>query len=133
MSEPSPLPLSLVAHTVFCERRAWLEAAGEEVISVAIDRGTADHRAVDARQDDRMARRRSVVVEHQELGLTGRCDVVDSTGPAISIVEFKSSPIRRRAEVTAAQRIQLALQGMCLESVGYEVTDYAVYFTTQRR
>lgn len=25
-----PIPISLVAHHIFCPRRAWLEAAGEQ-------------------------------------------------------------------------------------------------------
>ena len=44
-----PLPISLVAHTVFCSRRAWLEAAGETTPSFAIEHGVAAHGAVDAR------------------------------------------------------------------------------------
>jgi len=127
------LPISLVAHTVFCPRRAWLEAAGETVPSLAIEHGLAAHANIDARVDERRASRRSVEVEHESLGLTGRCDVVESVGGNLSIVEYKSSPVRRRPLVTEAQRVQLALQGLCLESMGQRVTAYSVYFTNHRK
>ena len=34
-----PIPISLVAHTVFCPRRTWLEAMGETTPSIAIEHG----------------------------------------------------------------------------------------------
>lgn len=133
MSDSDPLPISLVAHTVFCSRRAWLEAVGETVPSVAIEQGIADHERVDAGRGERMATRRSVAVAHPDLGLTGKCDVVDARGGAVQIVEFKSSPLRRSYTVTTAQRVQLALQRLCLEASGVVVHSQAVYFTTSRR
>jgi len=128
-----PLPISLVAHTVFCERRAWLEAAGEQAPSLAIEQGVADHALVDARVDERTNRRRSVDIGHEDLGLVGRCDVVDIADGGLDIVEFKSAPIRRRAEITPAQVVQLALQRLCLEGGGYRVRSQRVYFTTTRQ
>ena len=128
-----PLPISLVAHTVFCPRRAWLEAAGESTPSVAIEHGVAAHATVDTRQDDRRRARRSVDVTDPESGLVGRCDVVADEGDGLRIIEYKSSPLRRRADVTTAQRVQLALQAMCLESMGHRVVGGAVYFTNHRK
>lgn len=127
-----PLPLSLVAHTVFCPRRAWLEAMGEQVPSVAIEHGQAAHRRVDARSDDRTTARRSVDIEHRQLGLVGRCDVVEGSEDGVTIIEYKSSPIRRHPEVTPAQRVQLALQRLCLEDMGLTVVGAGVYFTTHQ-
>lgn len=128
-----PLPISLVAHTAFCERRAWLEAQGESVPSAAIEQGVADHARVDARDDERSTRRRSVAVWHSGLGLSGRCDVVESGEAGLEVVEFKSSPVRRSVEVTRAQRVQLALQRLCLEAMGHEVAGARVHFTTLNR
>ena len=127
-----PLPISLVAHTVFCPRRAWLEAAGEQVESVAIEAGVAAHKRIDARSDDRVSRRRSVDVSHKELGLTGRCDVVDLSD-GVEIVEYKSAPLRRSTTVTDAQRVQLHLQRLALEGAGVRADKASVYFTTSRR
>lgn len=128
-----PLPISLIAHTTFCPRRAWLESVGESVDSLAVEAGVAAHQRVDERKDDRPLARRSLDVSHAQLGITGRCDVIESdTRGHLRVVEFKSSPIRRRPEVTDAQRIQLALQGLCLKAMGEHVTAYAVYFTNHR-
>lgn len=128
-----PLPISLVAHTVFCARRAWLEAMGERVPSIAIDVGTHDHRRVDQRTDERLARRRSVAVEHPGLGLVGRCDVVSVVDGGVELVEFKASPLRGDATVTDAQRVQLALQRLCLEWAGNVVVGQSIYNTTRRQ
>lgn len=128
------IPISLVAHTVFCPRRAWLESTGERVVSVAMEEGQDNHRRVDARSDDRLNRRRSVTVQHSDFGVVGRCDVVALTGSdQVEVVEFKSAPLRRTATVTEPQVIQLALQGMCLEHMGFTVTGHSVYFTTSRK
>lgn len=133
MTDEAPLPLSLIAHTAFCERRAWLEAQGERVENLNMERGEHDHQRVDTRKDERRATHRSVEVHSSTLGLTGRCDVVRSDSHGLTVVEYKAAPGRRSTNVTAAQRAQLALQGMCLEERGEQVADYAVYFTTPRR
>lgn len=133
MSPADPLPISLVAHTVFCPRRAWLEAAGEAVPSLAVEAGIAAHTRVDRHQDDRHDRRRSVDVASDALGLTGRCDVIGEVDGMLDIVEVKSSPLRRRPIVTRAQVMQLALQRLCLEESGQRVRAQGVYFTTHRK
>lgn len=127
------IPISLVAHTVFCERRAWLEAAGEQVRSFAIESGTRAHRKVDQKQSSRVERKLTVDVGCRELGVIGRCDVVTVTGDTVEVREFKSAPLRKTYTPTQAQRVQLALQGICLEEAGYEVSGYSIYFTTSKR
>lgn len=128
------LPISLVAHHVFCPRRAWLESVGEKVNSFAMEVGNASHRKVDERKDDRAARRRSVDVASTEVGVVGRCDVVAvNDDETVEVVEFKSAPLRKSTQVTSAQRIQLALQSLCLTSMGYEVVGCAVHFVGSRR
>ena len=71
-----PIPISLVANTVFCPRRAWLEAMGETTPSIAIEHGVAAHSGVDRRSNDRHATRQSVDVSDPDLGVVGRCDVI---------------------------------------------------------
>lgn len=131
MSEP--IPISLVAHTVFCARRAWLEAMGENTPSVAIEHGVAAHQRVDGRGDDRRAARQSVDVSDPGLGIVGQCDVVRAGEDGLRVIEYKSSPIRRRPIVTDAQRVQLALQMLCLTSMGHTVASAAVYFTNHNK
>lgn len=122
------IPISLVAHTVFCKRRAWLEAAGETVESATIQFGQDAHRRVDV-PGQAADRSRAVPISSAELGLTGRCDVVIA-GPddGLEIVEFKSTPVRRVPVVTEAQKVQLTLQRLCLELAGWTVTKLSVYF-----
>ena len=62
--------------------------------------------------------------------MIGRCDVVelDAAGAA-TVVEYKATPVRRKAEVTAPMTVQLALQAQALRESGYDVKGAAVYFT----
>ena len=101
--------------------------------SLAIEQGVADHARVDKRSDERTDRRRSVEIGHEGLGLIGRCDVIDIADGGLDLVEFKSAPLRRRADVTPAQVVQLALQRLCLEGRGHTVRSQRIYFTTTRQ
>lgn len=128
-----PIPISLVAHHVFCPRRAWLEMTGETTDSFQMAVGTQAHRASDAATGSRPRRRRAVDVGGESLGVIGRCDQldIDDSGRA-TVVEYKSTPVRRRAEVTEPMVVQLALQTDALRSAGVEVAGAAVYFTEHR-
>ncbi len=133
MSELDPLPISLIAHTAFCPRRAWLEAAGEQVDSFAIEEGKHAHRNIDAAKNSRPAAQRSVDVSHTKLNIVGRCDVVEHADDGLTVVEYKSSPIRRKWQPTQAMRVQLALQGLCLKDAGRHVCGYRVFFPNSAR
>lgn len=125
-----PLPISLIAHTVYCPRRAWLEANGDRVDSAAIQAGQLAHGRVDDPRASRPLTLRSVEIAHPELGVTGRCDVLrGDLSSGVEVVEYKSTPVRRRAEVRPAHVVQLTLQRLCLERMGVEVLDQAIYFT----
>ncbi|GAA4405658.1 hypothetical protein GCM10023147_48910 [Tsukamurella soli] len=133
MPPRTEIPISLVAHTVFCERRAWIEAAGEHVIHSQIEAGLAAHATVDAPQASQI-RSRSIDVASEELGIVGRCDVIRAAdGDAVALVEYKATPARRVAQVTDANVVQLALQRLCIESTGVEVVSQEVYFTNHHR
>ena len=122
------LPVSLVAHYLFCPRRAWLEASGESVDSYQMEVGTSRHRRVDDPKGARTMESTSVNFEAPLLGVTGRCDVLKAGAHGLDVVEFKATPVRRRAEVTEANRIQVALQALALEEMGHSVNSAAVYF-----
>lgn len=129
-SPADPIPLSLVVHTAFCERRAWLEAVGERTDTMQMTSGTVSHRRADDSKASRGMSHRAMDVSHRELGVVGRCDVVEEQPDGtLKVVEFKATPVRRRPEVTDAMRIQLALQRICLEDMGHEVSGQRVYFT----
>lgn len=125
-----PIPLSLVAHTAFCERRAWIEAVGERTDTAQMAAGQAAHRRTDDPAASRGTAYRGMNIGHQDLGLVGRCDVVEQQDDgSLRIIEFKATPVRRRPDVTDAMRLQLALQRSCLEDMGHRVSGQCVYFT----
>lgn len=127
------LPISLIAHYVFCPRRAWLEAAGERTDTSQVAQGIAAHAAVDIGSAGRPASLRAVDVSDIALGVTGRCDEIEvAADGSLTIVEHKATPVRRRPEVTEPMRIQLALQARALESSGHRVVGQVVYFSNHR-
>lgn len=127
------IPISLVVHQVFCPRRAWLEAAGETTDSYAMAVGHSTHRRVDEPRGGVRAEVRGLDVSDSELGITGRCDVVrKGADEALTVVEFKATPVRHSPTVTEGMRVQLALQGLALESAGNTVTGYEIRFTSHK-
>lgn len=133
--DDEPLPISLVAHHVFCPRRAWLEVHGERTDTAQMAEGVADHAAVDDPASSRGARIRSVDVRSESLRLLGRCDSIEvDPGGVMTVVEHKASPVRRVAEATDPQKVQLAPQALCLREQGHEVSSTAaIWFSTVRR
>lgn len=132
--EDAMLPISLVAQTVYCERRAWLEVNGEVTDTSQMQHGHSSHHRVDDPATSRSQQRRSVQVKSDELGIIGRCDVVEPVdNDSMRVVEYKSTPVRKTPQVTEANRIQLALQGICLKESGENITEYAVYFTDHNK
>lgn len=129
-----PIPISLVAHHAFCPRRAWLEAMGETTDTYQMAAGVAAHRASDDPSRSRAAALRSVDVVSAEHGLTGRCDSVeiDDMGRR-TVVEYKSTPVRKRATVTEPVVVQLALQTLALRESGAEVDGAAVQFVDHKQ
>jgi len=128
-----PLRVGLVAHHVFCPRRAWLEAAGERSDTAQMAIGERDSEPSDDPSRSRGARVRALDVASEQLGLVGRCDTVEhQEDGTLVVVEHKATPVRRSTTVTEATRVQLALLGRCLEEMGYCVSGYAVWFSTHR-
>jgi CRISP-associated protein Cas1 len=133
VTTPEPLPISLVAHQVFCPRRAWLEAAGETTDTQQVAVGVAAHVPTDDASSSRTRRLRGVEISSAEFGVVGRCDTVEvGEDGALTVVEYKAAPLRRRADVTDAMRVQLTLQVQALREMGFRVAEQAVYFTTSR-
>lgn len=125
-----PLPIRLVAHHVFCPRRAWLEAMGEQTDTYQMACGIAAHRASDDPTRSRPDSVRAMDVSSEELGITGRCDTVEfAADGTATVVEYKSTPVRKRPHVSEQMVVQLALQAAALRESGVDVTGAAVYFT----
>lgn len=129
-----PIPISLVVHSEFCARRVWLESVGEKTDTMQIQAGLDAHRRAHDASANRPAEHRAVNVRSERLGLSGCCDVVEGVdeGP-LTIIEYKATPVRRRPEVTEANRLQLTLQRLCLEEMGCRVAGTEVYFTGHRK
>ncbi|MBO0854251.1 MAG: CRISPR-associated endonuclease Cas1 [Nocardia sp.] len=130
----SALTIRLVAHHAFCPRRAWLEAMGEQTDTFQMAHGIAAHRASDDPKRSRPDSFRAMDVASKQLGITGRCDTVefDADGNA-AVVEFKSTPVRRKPIVSEQMVVQLALQTVALREAGVNVVSSAVYFTDHNR
>lgn len=128
------LPISLVLHTAFCERRAWLEANGESTLTYQMQAGDNAHEAVDTVAHSRTHRLTSYPLRSERLGIVGKADVVEVfEGNEVGLVEHKATPVRRKAQVTPANRLQLALQRECLHDAGFDVIEQSIYFTDHRR
>ena len=103
------LPISLVMHTVYCPRRAWIESNGEKTDTSQMQEGQSAHKRVDDPKTSRGTQQRAVTISSKRLGLTGRCDAVEpQEDGSTRIIEYKSTPVRRNASVTPAHRVQLA-------------------------
>ena len=110
------LPISLVMHTVYCPRRAWIESNGEKTDTSQMQEGQSAHKRVDDPKTSRGTQQRAVTISSARLGLTGRCDAIEPQEDGTTrIIEYKATPVRRNASVTPAHRVQLALQKICLE------------------
>lgn len=95
--------------------------------------GVVDHATVDDPATSRAQMLRAVDVRSERLGPVGRCDTIEVTDDGMVIVEHKAAPVRRKAETTLPQRVQLALQALCLREHGHAVLGAAVWFSTVRR
>ena len=71
------LPISLVMHTVYCPRRAWIESNGEKTDTSQMQEGQSAHRRVDDPKTSRGTQQRAVTISSTRLGLTGRCDAIE--------------------------------------------------------
>ena len=127
------IPISLICQWMFCPRRAWLEAAGEQSDSYQMEVGFSDHDRVDDSSTERKNEIRALEVRCEELGVCGKLDSVEKVGDGYAIVEYKATPIKRAPEITEPMRVQLALQKRCLEEAGYTVIGTSIFFTSHHR
>ena len=132
--DEDPLPISLIADFVFCPRRAWLEMQGERVESAQIQQGTNDHAVADRFTGaDDAGLFHAIDIRANQWNLSGRLDAVQLTEAGAIIREYKATPVKREMRVTDAMRIQLALQAMCLQEMGYNIAGTQIFFTSHHR
>jgi CRISPR-associated protein Cas1 len=97
-ADGEPLPISLVAHHVFCPRRAWLEATGEKTDTHQMAVGLDEHHASDDPAASRAGRLRAVEIASRHLGVIGRCDVVELDAAGAATVFAQETTGRRHAQ-----------------------------------
>jgi len=135
--EPGPLqvPLSALEHYEYCPRQAGLILVEEGYADdEATVRGTLLHGHVHEPGDDFRAgirTLRALPVWHDDLGLTGICDVVEIYGDgAIIPVEHKSGYYRPGGPAD----VQLAGQAICLEQMfRTDIPTGAIFSASSRR
>ena len=130
------IPFSLVAHWMFCPRRAWLEAVDETMPqSSQVAEGTYAHRRVDKPTTVEAQTMRGVDVRDPGLGTHGRIDRVEFSSDTgnLCVVEHKATPVKQSPTVSEANVVQLALQTMALEAGGAKVGNAEVYFSTHHK
>lgn len=130
-----PVPLSALEHYAYCPRQAGLilleDGYADDVNTV---RGTLLHQRVhDPGEDNRpgLTTLRALEVWHDDLGLTGVCDVVEmhSDGTVVP-VEHKSG----RYVPGGPADVQVAAQAICLEErLGTTIDTAVVYSAADRR
>lgn len=129
-----PIPISAIEHWSYCPRQCaliYLESVWDENLFTL--RGSSAHERVDepeVRFERGKRIERALPVWSEELGITGRCDVVefDPEGNPYP-VEFKSG--RERPHPHA--ELQLCAQALCLESItGKPVPEGALFFLASR-
>ena len=125
--------IGLVAHWVFCPRRAWLEVMGERTDTAQVQAGLDAHRAVDDPTSSRAERVVSMPIVHSGWGVNGRADALIGSPAGWIVREFKATPVRRRPEVTSPLRTQLALQVACLQDMGERVAGAEVSFVSHHQ
>lgn len=148
MSEDDLLPVSGLAHLLYCERRLYLvHAEGHWAESGATADGARLHRkAHDSGQDearDGVLVRRGLPLRSKLLGLIGVADVVElhpePQGAAIpgAIGRFRPFPVeykRGHLRREAGYLVQLCAQGLCLEEMlSATVPAGALFFGKTRR
>lgn len=126
--------ISALEHWSYCPRQCGLihlESTYDENLFTL--RGQRLHRNVDQPgdlRDDGVRRVRALPLFSEELGLTGRADLVEFCGETPFPVEYKSGSRRPHAH----EALQLCAQALCLEEMfGEGVPAGAIYFHGSRQ
>lgn len=137
--EDEPIPLSALQHWAYCPRQCaliHLEQVFDDNLHTL--RGNAVHAKVDQPSVDTVKGRRvahALPVWHDELGLIGKADVVEFTASGAAYpVEYKLGNRHKAADIAACDDVQLAAQGMCLESMLQQhVPEGAIFYANSKR
>jgi CRISPR-associated exonuclease Cas4 len=130
-----PVPISALEHFSYCPRQCALihleQSFAHNVLTV---RGTLAHERVEQSGDEWQGGvliRRSILLWHDGLGLSGKADVVEfRPDGAVYPVEYKHGRRHKRIH----DDLQVCAQALCLEQMlGVAVPRGAVYHHSSRR
>lgn len=137
--ETDQIPLSALQHWHYCPRQCGLihlEQAFDENVHTL--RGQAVHAKVDqpgVETAKGVRVERALPLWHDELGLVGKSDVVEFLAGGVPYpVEYKHGSRNKAADIAACDDLQLAAQGMCLQTMtGKTVNEGALYYSASKR
>ena len=135
------IPVRALNQVTYCPRLYWLEyVEGLMVINEYVEDGVIKHGRVDdpktanrSRKERAAIHTRSVSLASEQLGLSGKLDLVEEKGGAIYPVEYKRSTAPTDADGKATywdnDAVQLCAQGLLLEEhLGRSVPEAVLYY-----
>ncbi len=143
LEEPRPLiPVRMLAEYAYCPRvmyLMWVEATWAESADT-VD-GRAAHRVVDRpdrepgdppAESDAPRSIRSLALSDEELGLSGRLDLLDLRDGVATPIEYKVGHGPPAGGVWEADTVQVVAQALLLRAHGYRCDEGVVYYAASR-
>ncbi len=144
-TEGSPLTIDALHQFAYCPRRMHLmHVQGLWADNAFTEEGRNIHQRVDGEEDqlpvptpgiaaERPVTSRSVSLSSIALGLSGKLDLVESSGADAIPVEYKRGQVPDNPERSwEPERVQLMAQGMLLREAGYRCARGVLYFEASR-
>jgi CRISP-associated protein Cas1 len=139
LTEQTPLiPLRMLNEYVYCPRLSYLEwVQGEFAHNADTVDGVIKHRRVDKGlgklpehpEDVENIHARSVSLSSERWGITGKIDLVEGEGKAVTPVDYKRGKRHHvPGGVYAPERVQLCGQGLLLREHGFSCDGGIIYF-----
>jgi len=145
---PPPMPVRRLQNYAFCPRQfyfQWVEGIFLENADTI--EGSAMHRQTDKPsqlpEDPREmelpegARLRSLSLESEALGLTGKIDVCEGTDDGIEVIDHKKGSAMRGVNGERLAKpydaVQVAAYVLMLREQGHSVNAASIYYATERR
>jgi CRISPR-associated protein Cas1 len=138
---PDLIPVRALNQVTYCPRLYWLEyVEGLMVINEYVEDGVIKHSRIDdpktanrPRKEREAIHTRSVSLASEQLGLSGKLDLIEEKGGAVYPVEYKRSSAPTDADGQATywdnDAIQLCAQGLLLEEhLGRPVPEAVLYY-----
>lgn len=135
------LPARMVNAWVFCPRLFWLENSGEFADNAHTLEGQRVHQRVD-KPGGKMAppegddgppwHTRSLWLSHDEVGVSAQLDFVEEKESEVLPVDTKKGRSNEGA-LWPPDQVQLTLQALLLRAAGYQVTQVAAWYHSERR